>query len=71
MINLELFDNDLLDSIIKLCIVSETPFLLYHQNENSKYQNYEQLKWGYFYQENNHPEKIKDFMENYCNFYKE
>ena len=74
IINLELFDTHLLDSIIKLCIVSETPFLFYYQNQsqnqNTKYQKYEELKWGHFYNENNHQEKIKNFMENYCNFYK-
>lgn len=69
VLNLENFDDALLDSIIKLCIVSETPFLLYTQNKTNNYNKYEELKWGYFYQEEKYKEKIKDFMENYCDFY--
>ena len=70
VINFENLEKDMLDSIIKLCIVSETPFILKNDNLSSRYNKFIELKWGQFYNLENYQEKINDFMKNYNDFFK-
>ena len=69
VLNFDNLDKNMLESIIKLCIVSGTPFILKNDELSNVYQKYIELKWGDFYNIENYKEKIDNFMKNYHTYF--